>query len=790
MGSILKSVFVALAALLALESAASAQAYPLKKSANGRYLVDQNNVPFLLAGDAPQSLMVNISESDAELFFANRQSHGFNAAWINLICNTYTAGRSDSSTYDGLVPFSTPNDLSTPNEAYFARCDQMLTLAANHGIVVFLDPAETGSFLSVMLSNGAAKCRAYGQYLGNRYKNFNNIVWLSGNDYQNWSDPANDAVVTAVALGIKDNDTRHLHTIELDYLVSGSLDDPNWAPIISLNASYTYFPTYAQVLTDYNRPNFQPVFLVEANYEFESLRGYLTTAYVCRKQEYWTNLSGATGQLYGSGYTWTFKSGWQGTLDSPGAQQMAFVKALFEPRAWYALVPDQNHTVLTAGYGTFSSSDSVLTNDYAAAARTADGTLVLAYAPTVRGMVIDLSQLSGPVTARWYDPSNGVFTAVSGSPFANSGSRTFTPAGTNSAGDADWVLVLEASGASPVPPSISSQPANLTVPAGQTATFSVGASGSAPLSYQWQRNGTNIPGATAAAYTTPAAALADSGSQFQVIVGNAAGSLTSRAATLTVTPAGGSLPPPWAGQDIGSVGVAGSDAESGGLFTVGGAGADIWGTMDAFRYVYEPLSGDGSIVAHVTGLGNTNAWAKAGVMIRETLSADSKFADVVVTPASGTAFQRRTTTGASASSTTGPAGAAPLWVKIERAGNLFTGSVSSDGVTWTVIGSDTIAMAATVYIGLAVTSHDATVATTATLDSVSGTGGWAGAAGAGGSPDGSSGGGHGGGGCGATGLEAVLLLAFAALSRRAGGSLGGGQDSDHFASEARRRVMN
>jgi len=111
-----------------------------------------------------------------------------------------------------------------------------------------------------MLANGVTKCRNYGRYLGNRYKSFDNIVWLSGNDFQTWSNAANDTVATAVALGIKDNDSRHIHTIELNYLVSGSLDDPNWAPIVSLNASYTYYPTYAQVLKDYNRTDFQPVF--------------------------------------------------------------------------------------------------------------------------------------------------------------------------------------------------------------------------------------------------------------------------------------------------------------------------------------------------------------------------------------------------------------------------------------------------------------------------------------------------------------------------------------------------
>ena len=73
----------------------------------------------------------------------------------------------------------------------------------------------------------------------------------------------------AVARGIRSTDESHIHTVELNYLTSGSLDDATWAPLIELNAAYTYFPTYAQILTEYNRSDFKPVFLVEANYEFE-----------------------------------------------------------------------------------------------------------------------------------------------------------------------------------------------------------------------------------------------------------------------------------------------------------------------------------------------------------------------------------------------------------------------------------------------------------------------------------------------------------------------------------------
>src|SRR6516225_2963170 len=94
-------------------------AYPLKKSANGRYLVDSKGAPFLVAGDAPQALMVKLSEADADLYFSNRVSHGFNALWINLLCRPGTGGRKDGTTFDLIPPFNTTDDLSTPNEAYF-----------------------------------------------------------------------------------------------------------------------------------------------------------------------------------------------------------------------------------------------------------------------------------------------------------------------------------------------------------------------------------------------------------------------------------------------------------------------------------------------------------------------------------------------------------------------------------------------------------------------------------------------------------------------------------------------
>jgi regulation of enolase protein 1 (concanavalin A-like superfamily) len=178
------------------------------------------------------------------------------------------------------------------------------------------------------------------------------------------------------------------------------------------------------------------------------------------------------------------------------------------------------------------------------------------------------------------------------------------------------------------------------------------------------------------------------------------------------------LPAGWTKQDIGSVGVAGSATHSAGSYTLNGSGADIWGTADAFHYVWQPLSGDGEITARVASVENTNAWAKAGVMIRESLTAGSKHAMIVITPSSGVSFQRRATTGGQSTSTTTTGITAPRWVRITRSGNTLTTSHSANGTSWTTLGSESITMASNIQIGLAVTSHNNATDSTAVFDNV------------------------------------------------------------------------
>lgn len=231
--------------------------------------------------------------------------------------------------------------------------------------------------------------------------------------------------------------------MELNYTVSSSLDDPTWRPLIAVDSVYTYAPTYAELLKEYNRPRPLPMVMLEANYEFEAWH-QPTDLETLRRQEYWTMLSGASGQLYGNKYTWQFSDGWKSHLDTPGSRQMMLASKFFAALPWYKLVPDQRHALVTAGYGAFADDGAINANDYATAARTPDGKLAIVYIPGVRAVTVDMARLSSALRARWFDPTNGTYSAVPGSPVPNSGTRTFTPPGSNGDGDGDWILILSA----------------------------------------------------------------------------------------------------------------------------------------------------------------------------------------------------------------------------------------------------------------------------------------------------------------------------------------------------------
>jgi hypothetical protein len=177
----------------------------------------------------------------------------------------------------------------------------------------------------------------------------------------------------------------------------------------------------------------------------------------------------------------------------------------------------------------------------------------------------------------------------------------------------------------------------------------------------------------------------------------------------------------WSSADIGSPRMPGQASTDGITWTLTGGGADIWGFADQFHFTFTPHTGNGALVAQVTDLKRTHDWAKAGVMFRDSIEDNALFAQVVAAPCERVSFQWRSAAGNRAAAVEVRGVAIPVWVKLVRVGDDFSGYYSADGVAWTQIGdSQTVSMSNKALAGLAVTAHDDDQCTSATFTNVSG----------------------------------------------------------------------
>lgn len=447
--------------------------FPLAISPSKNALVDASGRPFLMQGDAAWSAIAELSEADAQLYLDDRKSRGFNTILVNLVEHQFTDHTPYPANAAGDLPFTglatcTPAqpsdhpcyDMSTTNDAYFAHVDWFLGQALSRGILVLLAPAYMGwggtqdGWINEMKATGTAKLGTYGQYLGARYKNQPNVIWVDGGDYT----PANAGemgLVTAIIDGIQAAGDAHLHTAHWGgystYPGEGYTPHPTWIDVDTIyytsppNISMYAVPGYLQ------DGGVRPVFFIEGNYENE----HGTTPLQLRSQMYQPLLAGEAGFVMGVGTVWNFWSpgtggsngnaysndgkypgGWKTALGSPGAASAQLAGQLFSGLPWQSLVPDLGGTPLITAGSVQSGGDAMGT-------RSADGGTALVYTISLASFTVDMTRMKGSTTASWFDPSNGATSAVPGSPFLNSGSRQFTPPGNTADGSTDWVLVLQ-----------------------------------------------------------------------------------------------------------------------------------------------------------------------------------------------------------------------------------------------------------------------------------------------------------------------------------------------------------
>lgn len=432
--------------------------FPLVLSENRRNLVDAQGRPFLIQGDSAWSLAAELSEQDAIRYLDDRARRGFNAILFSVIEAAFTHHTPPWANAEGEEPFADMNDWSTVNEAYFAHVDWLLRELEARGMLALAVPAYVGydcgaqGWCERMFANGVEGLKRYGRFIGARYRDVPNIIWIEGGDLtpSTSGEPSQMDLVNAVANGVAAGDGgAHYHAAHWGRGTSGAdLPKLSW---LDIDTTYPTFeePVYEQVLADAARDGgVMPLFLLEASYENE----HDTSMVRLRSQMYQPILAGACGFVFGNYPIWdfwdpgdpdwsaadgAFPEGWATALGSRGSESARIAGAFFRSLPWHELQPDSDHSIMTAGAGTYGD------DTYALAANTPDRREVVIYFTGTLSVTIDMGALPRPARARFFDPALGAFVELDGSPFANSGVRVMTPPGKNGDGSDDWLLVLE-----------------------------------------------------------------------------------------------------------------------------------------------------------------------------------------------------------------------------------------------------------------------------------------------------------------------------------------------------------
>ena len=380
-------------------------------------------------GDSPWLMIVQLTPEQIVEYLDARAAQNFNAIIVELV-ESHFSDHSPANA-SGVEPFLVPGDITTPNPRYFDAAYAAIELARARGFLVLMAPLYIGfkntdeGWYDELLAAGASGAFEYGKFVGERFADLDNIIWVHGGD--DLPPPDGLALVERVRDGIVAGGAPQMHTAHWSREISATDGGVGW---LDLNTTYTGKPVYIKSSEDdaINLPHL----LIEAQYELDS---YDNTPQYVRSQAYEALLTGAIGSMFGNGVIWPFLEGWQTSLDSIGARDMSHIRPLFEPLAWSQLVPDVVTRKVVSDPGAFGDADT------AVAASTPDRSDIVVYQPEDAELAVELGCGPGAASARWYDPTAGRFVPAAGS-VDGQGRMTVEHPGPNGAGDADWVLVV------------------------------------------------------------------------------------------------------------------------------------------------------------------------------------------------------------------------------------------------------------------------------------------------------------------------------------------------------------
>lgn len=420
--------------------------FPLHVSANRRHLVDERGAPFLVVGDTAWSLFTQLTEREAREYLDDRRQRGFNALIVSLIEHKFSTKA--PATIEGVQPFLAPGDFPQPNPAYFDHAHHVIELAHKRGISVWLAPAYLGvhggdeGFFQEIKKAGPEALRGYGKFVGERFKDLPNIVWMPGGDY---AMPTNEMWSGhELALGLREGGAKQLMTAHgCQQTAAQTFGDPDWLDVDNV---YSYkSDQWREHHAVYRNAKVRPSVLIEALYENEYADK--TDPAKIRRQAWWAMTSGACGQFFGNAPLWHLggpgyrqsNKPWRDALDLAGSRDHARLGAFFRRLPWTTLEPDLDGKLVVAGAG---DGESKVT-----AARASDGALAVLYIPPTgrdaRELTLNLASFASPLRVSWFNPARDVALRTQETPLLNRDGETLRTPGDNGTGVNDWVLTIE-----------------------------------------------------------------------------------------------------------------------------------------------------------------------------------------------------------------------------------------------------------------------------------------------------------------------------------------------------------
>jgi hypothetical protein len=370
---------------------------PIRISANGRHFVDPAAEPFFWLGDTAWPLFAQYTKEEAEAYLANRAAKGFTAIQGVLAWGGGSGFESAAPgpNYAGDLPWrETP---AQPNEAYFRHVDHLVRYAGERGLILAMLPTW-GYYVSDVQAFDVETARAYGRWLGERYRSEPNIVWVNGGDRL---PTGYEDVYRALAQGLRQGDSgAHLITYHPCGWYSSSLffHQEDWLDFNMIQTWTEWAKIHPAVVADGLLSPVKPVVLAEPAYENgpEYPQGPITPLIV-RRQAWWAFMGGGYF-TYGQDRMWRMGPGWAGTFDTPGAGHMTLFRQIATSRRWWEMVPDQG--LFAAGV----SCERTLN----AARRAVDGSAALVYLSSQCHVLLHLHKiLAKQVKVTWANPATG-----------------------------------------------------------------------------------------------------------------------------------------------------------------------------------------------------------------------------------------------------------------------------------------------------------------------------------------------------------------------------------------------